>query len=301
MHFNKENAQVLDIVRQHSLNTEVEVYAFAAVEERQGRRALAAFLAECDNLEGLLRKAHLLTTAVSSLAVSKLSRVEHLANVIRSVRCTCEELGLWHSMATEILNSNHLNGTFQSVMYRILQEGRRKMNNLFIVGPPNCAKSFLLNPLKVLFDTYLQPDGGSYQMEALMGKQVAYLNDFEWDHSEKWCRWSFFKNFLEGGSLAVARPKNRGGNTVFELDSPVFGTCASPVQLLSKGSRSLTVNQMETNQMDKRILYVRLFAQIGDGETRDCKPCATCAARLYLQGKPGSREVARRSRSPRRG
>ena len=49
LHFNKENAQVLDIVRQHSLNTEVEVYAFAAVEERQGRRALAAFLAECDN------------------------------------------------------------------------------------------------------------------------------------------------------------------------------------------------------------------------------------------------------------
>ncbi len=75
------------------------------------------------------------------------------------------------------------------------------------------AKSFLLKSLEKIFKVYKRPDGGSYQLEALLGKELVFLNDFEYDEdTKKWMSWQYFKNFLEGGVVPVSRPKNRGGN-----------------------------------------------------------------------------------------
>ena len=64
------------------------------------------------------------------------------------------------------------------------------------------------------------PDGGSYQLEDILDKELVFLNDFEYDEAaKKWMAWSFFKRFLEGGELTVARPKNRGGNAIFKSDA----------------------------------------------------------------------------------
>ena len=51
--------------------------------------------------------------------------------------------------------------------------------------------------------------------------EVVFLNDFEYDAKAKdWMPWSYFKNFLEGGNVKVARAKNRGGNQLFEGTAP---------------------------------------------------------------------------------
>ena len=295
--------QFLDIVRKQKLTTETEVAAFAAAEEQDCRRALVAFLMENENLETLLRKAALFSSAAASVARAKLTRVQLLRQSARPETCSCSSPGLWLSLALQVLDRNNLNGVFQRAVFKAMDEGRQKMNNVFLLGPSNCGKSFLFKPLKLLFSTYQQPDGGSYQLETLLGKEIIFLNDFEWDATEKWCRWAFFKNFLEGGSLAVGRPKNRGGDAVFEASSPVFGTCYSPVIMFNRRGSALSVNTSETEQMNNRIVYLRLSFQMPEHAIRyDVPDCCCCAAQLYLAGALTGATSNRqdRSRSPRR-
>lgn len=99
-------------------------------------------------------------------------------------------------------------------------------------------------------------------------------------------RWSYFKDFLEGSGVLVARPKNRGGNTIFDKDIPVIGTCAARVQYLVRDSRRVAVHEGETSQMDSRLLYIPMTESLQDGHIVTCPPCARCAAELYSLGKP---------------
>ena len=59
------------------------------------------------------------------------------------------------------------------------------------------------------FKTYEMPDGGSYQLQDLVGKELVFLIDFEYDDdAKKWMSWTYQKRFLEGGDVLVAGPKN---------------------------------------------------------------------------------------------
>lgn len=296
--------QVLDIIRHNKLWSETLIYAHAASEEAAGRRGLVAFLSENDQVEVLIRKAQLLTDAPKLVAKACLSLIEQLQSARASQPCTCPVQGQWLAMAQEILHHNGLTGVFEQAVYRALAEGRKKKNNVFIVGESNCGKSFLLNPLKMLFACYQQPDSGSYQLETLLDKQVMFLNDFSWDHNEKWCSWAYFKCLLEGGEIPVGRPKNKGADVVYRASCPILGTCASPIQLLSKqlgGRGALVVDTKETQQMHNRINYLRLTVPIPEASLVECSPCAVCAATLYLQGQVQGVPLAlrERSRSPR--
>ena len=169
-----------------------------------------------------------------------------------------------------------------------MEQGCDKKNNIFIVGPTNCAKSFCIKPLRLLFNAYTIPDDGSHRLETLLdGKEILYLNDFEWDPRESWTPWSYFKNLLEGEPLEVARPKNRGGNKLFDKSLPVIGTCPKRIELLVRGQHRAVVDEAESRQMDSRIHYIRFSEPIESPDVVKCKPCAHCGARLYLEGRVG--------------
>ena len=117
----------------------------------------------------------------------------------------------------QVLQNNQLDGQFQAEVLGALRTGRAKMRAVCLLGGPDCGKSFLLKGLQQVYYTYERPDGGSYQLEELLDKEVVFLNDFEYDPAAKeWMPWSYLKNFLEGGAIKVARPKNRGGNVLFK-------------------------------------------------------------------------------------
>jgi len=71
-----------------------------------------------------------------------------------------------------------------------------KNNNLLITGPTNCGKSFLLNPLEIVFKAFVNPANGKYAWIGLDECEVAYLNDFRW--SQEMITWSDFLLLLEG-------------------------------------------------------------------------------------------------------
>ena len=172
---------------------------------------------------------------------------------------------------------------------------------MFHIGPTNTAKSFLAKPLAVIYRAYRQPDKGSYPLELLPEAEIVLLNDFTWD--EAFMSWSYMKNFMEGGSIPIAKPKNRGKDEVCEKDSPVVGTAPAPIQLLVRDRSRSVVHQDETLQMNSRIQYLYMNVAIPAHAVIRARPCPCCGAHLYLEGREGWRATlatpSARSSSPR--
>jgi hypothetical protein len=206
-----------------------------------------------------------------------------LEEFVSTQTCCCPSDGFCHGLMKDILRKNHLDGIFQKEVLGAMRSGRLKQRNLCLLGSPDCGKSFLFKGLLVLFRVYERPEGGSAQLEDLLGSEVVFLNDFEYDaDAPKWMPWSYLKNFLEGAAVKVAVPKNRGGNQLFKGTAPVFLTAPAEV-VLKRYNKEVTT---ETEQMRKRIKYLTLTHQIPEEQRKEVLAvCPHCTARLYLEGK----------------
>ena len=76
-----------------------------------------------------------------------------------------------------------------------------------LVGPTNCGKSFLLDPLELIYKTSMNPSATSYAWVGLEECEIAYLNDFR--YTPKCVKWSDFPLLLEGQTVNLPRPKNK--------------------------------------------------------------------------------------------
>ena len=69
----------------------------------------------------------------------------------------CED-GLWLSSVIQLLNKNEIQPqAFATALRTLLSKGRGKFRNILQVGPTNCEKSFLLQPLCDIFKTFCNP------------------------------------------------------------------------------------------------------------------------------------------------
>ena len=96
-------------------------------------------------------------------------------------------------------------------------------------------------------------------------------------------QWQYLKHFLEGDSIPVARPKNRGGDTDFKSDAPVFLTAPQEVSLYRGKKR----DENETKQMRTRIKYMTLRHTFEEPFRVEAGPCGPCGAKVYLEGCGG--------------
>lgn len=272
----------LGLCREHNVATEDEAWALAADLEEKVDKGLMAYLLEND-VAAAVEKVNKAKGAKETTRRAKLTRLQILEEKVRDGACTCSPPGFCFSLLKDILHKNNMDGEFQKEVCDTLEAGRLKERNLCLLGSTNMAKSFLLKPLPLIYRTYTRPDGGSYQLEQLLGKELVFLNDFEYDEdAKKWCNWGYFKTFLEGGPLTVACPKNRGGNQEFKSDAPVFLTASQEVSLW----RGKKVDEYETEQMRSRIKYRKLTHEFKKEDRREAIPCAHCGARVYLEGRP---------------
>ena len=58
----------------------------------------------------------------------------------------------------------------------------RQKNNIILVGPTNCGKPFFLNPLEIVFKSFVNPANRKYPWVGLEECEVAYLNDYSTKH-----------------------------------------------------------------------------------------------------------------------
>ncbi len=277
----------LDLCRNNEVTTEEGAWALAVDLESKGDKGMMAYLLEAD-VPAIMAKVRQAAGAKEGARRAKLSRMEILQEVLEHGHCTCESPGACYKLIKEILDKNKIDGPFQEAVVGTLKAGRKKMRNLCLVAGTNSAKSYLFKPLTLIFRTYTRPDGGSYQLEDILGKELVFLNDFEYDEdAKKWCPWAYFKRFLEGEPLTVGRPKNRGGNAPFESDAPVFFTAPQEIALY-RGKRR---DEYETSQMNARVSYCHLQHSILEQDRKETNPCAHCGARVYMEGVTGRAQM----------
>ena len=104
-------------------------------------------------------------------------RLTILADYQNNNQCVCEETYMWLKMAEETLVNNHVNRIeFASAIYQMLEKGRAKENNIMLVGPYNCGKTFLIKPLKLIFDCFVTPSASTFNWQEIADKEVSNLS-----------------------------------------------------------------------------------------------------------------------------
>ena len=128
------------------------------------------------------------------------------------------------SGSTEILDCSGISQqSFAEAVTNLLELGRGKFRNIRLVGPANSAKTFLLQPLTVIFETFSNPATATFAWVGAEHAEVIFLNDFRW--SPQIIPWHDLLLMLEGQPVHLPAPKSHFcKDIVFNKDTPIFGT-----------------------------------------------------------------------------
>ena len=84
--------------------------------------------------------------------------------------------------AVEVISQNGIEVTaFAKAIFDLLQLGRGKFRNVYIHGPANCGKSFILQPLKLIYRCFLNPAHVTFAWVGVDEAELVFLNDFRWN------------------------------------------------------------------------------------------------------------------------
>ena len=106
-------------------------------------------------------------------------------------------------------------------MRTLLELGRGKYDNILLVGPANCGKTFVLNPFTEIYGTFLNPSSSKYAFDGAENKELILLNYLKW--SQEKMPWQEFLNLLVNQSVHLAAPKTHYARDILILDDvPIF-------------------------------------------------------------------------------
>ena len=296
----KEKANICDIsmfIREQNIRNEDEL--FAAAEER--RRADDSELARMILQMGAKRRREIISDAwrmegaQRTLALRQKTRLNIMQEFVRNNTCTCPTRGLWLTLAIDMCFKNNLcPNTIGGKIYKSLIGGRKKHNNLLIIGASNCAKTFLLEPLNVVF-THVQntPASSLFGWLGVEQAQVIYLNDFRWVNPITANRggvilWGPFLRLLEGGVANLPAPMNHHAAHIVlpaSNDIPVLCTSIDIIRYyVNKEDELQTPRHARENIMMKERWNapIELTHVFDEDKKIEIDPCGWCFCRFVL-------------------
>ena len=175
-----------------------------------------------------INKAWRMHHACEKAASKRLTRID-LITSFTDAMCTCE--GEWLACATEVLALNRIErNSFCGAVRNSLVHGRGKYRNVMLVGPTNCAKTFMFKPLVNILKEHVfeNPANDKFAWVGAGEAKVIMLNDFRW-HKE--CIfWKDLLLLLEGETVKLPAPKNLYAQDVcISGDVAIFATGKSPI------------------------------------------------------------------------
>ena len=91
----------------------------------------------------------------------------------RSLRCDRR----WLQMARNVLERNNIAGDeFSEAIRNPLDKGRGKYRNLYLKGASNCGKTFLLNSLTSIYNTFCNPASTTFALVGAEEVEVLFLH-----------------------------------------------------------------------------------------------------------------------------
>ena len=259
------------------IKTRAELLAFANMKKMEWKSDIAEFIVN----RGPRVVAEILTTAWEmknahkKLERLKKSRIELLEEA-KEGECVTGCEGQWYSCALEVLQQNGIcKQTFTSSVKELLEKGRSKFRNIMICGPANSAKTFILNPLTSVYNTFCNPACSSFAWVGAEDAECIFLNDFRW--SQTIIQWHDFLLMLEGQMVHLPAPKTHyAKDIVFDKDTPIFCTGKQPIIYIKSG----VIDQRETDMMSVRWKIFHFNVRIDEQNQKEIPKCAKCFARF---------------------
>lgn len=273
---------VVQIIREKKITNRNQLLVLAERQRKNGKSNLAEFISNRGFrvVNEALSLAEEFQNAEAIYVRSSKTRLDILREQLE-LDCVqgCDKR--WLSAALDLLNRNGINERFYcDAIYTALNLGRGKYRNIFIHGPSNCGKTFMISPLKTIYKAFVNPACGTFAWVGAETAEVVLLNDF------RWCpaiiAWSDFLQILEGDSVHLPTPKNfLMKDLVFDKDTPFFATSDAPITLVRGGA----VDSINTEMMSVRWRAFQFTYQVKESERRELTPCNRCFAELVLHHK----------------
>ena len=281
------NMDVATFITENKISSYTELLAVAQSRRGAGQNDIAEYVFNRSekHLRELIVKAHQMTKAQDQLEEDKITRIE-LVQRAASNPCSQACNGEWLRCAKEVLMLNSITlDDFSNSLYKLLVHGRGKHRNIIIIGPANCAKTFIFKPLQVIFKEKLfqNPANDKYAWVNADKAQVMLLNDFRW--TKKIISWSDLLLLLEGEEVKLPAPKNIYSEDVkITSDVSIFAT--SKTKISFRGPYNAT-DDMENQMMNVRWKTYKFGHVFPPDVQRDIQPCGRCFASLvFLSQQP---------------
>ena len=276
------NLDVSEFLVKNNIKTEEELMSKAKEQLKCGKKDLANFVynrSEKSRLE-LIKTAWKMEAATASIARGNKNRME-LIREASSQECVDKCEGRWLELALETLRNNRVHFiVFATAMRNLLVKGRGKHRNILIVGPAECAKTFLFSPLQVIFKTFSNPSTDKYAWIGADKTEIIFLNDFRW--SAEMIAWKELLLLLEGQTVHLPAPKNHYAQDIcIEKDTPIVATGIGEITFVNKFNQA---DEIENEMMRVRWKIFKFTHQIPRDEQIEVPDCPKCFSDLILMG-----------------
>ena len=176
------NVDVSEFLIKHDIKGGMKLFAAAKKRKDEGQKDLTNFILTKSSkvLNDIIQKTWKMQTASECLQREKKSRMDILRGKM-SEGCSLGCDKLWLKCAMEVLRNNNLHPfVYAAAMRDLLLNGRGKFRNLMIIGPANCAKTFMLKPLESIYVVFSKPANNKYGWVGADSVEVIVLQDFRW-------------------------------------------------------------------------------------------------------------------------
>ena len=181
---------------------------------------------------------------------------------------------------------------FANCVYDLLECGRQKHKNVLLCGESNCAKTFLLDPLELVFkNTFHTPPSSTFGWLGVQDAQVIFLNDYRWKPLDKKGDISFetFHLLLEGANTKLPAPMNSCAEHIYlpkTNDVPIFCTSGEPIRFWRHDPNEPQTSEhaRETKMMAERWIdppFLLTYEFTEENKVK-CPPCAFCFCRMII-------------------
>ena len=273
---------VSQIIQQRKITKRIELVCLAVQQKRAGSTALAEFIANKGEnaVDDALAVAKEFQDAEEKLVRMQKSRVD-LLNEAKEGECVNGCGGKWLLAAQQLLEANSIPvQSFCHAVYIALEKGRGKYQNIFIYGPANCGKTFILLPLKSIYKAFCNPATGTFAWMGADEAEIIYLNDFRW--SATVIAWADLLQALEGDLVHLPAPKNFCRRDLeLSADTPFFAMSDAPLVLIKGGN----IDHTNTEMMNVRWKFFKFCKPIPEASQVKFEPCGHCFANFILSNK----------------
>lgn len=153
-----------EIIVAKRIKMRTELLALASEQKLEGKTDIAEFVINRGSkvVAEILESAWEMEDAQKTLERQRKSRLQLLQEA-RLRECVENCNSDWLICAREVLEQKGVEESyFAEQVYEPLDKGRGKYRNVMIIGVADCGKTFLLNPLNVIYNTFSNPASTSF-------------------------------------------------------------------------------------------------------------------------------------------